>query len=72
MFVTIAFSSCNNAFNKLLLPTFGLPIITVLIPSLINLIFFESFNILSIFFKRFLLRGNNDEAVNSSTSSYSG
>ena len=34
--VTIALSSCNNAFNNELFPTFGLPIIDVFIPSLIN------------------------------------
>ena len=33
--VTIAFSSSIKAFNKLLFPTFGLPIIPILIPSLI-------------------------------------
>ena len=34
--VTIALSSSSRAFNKLDLPTFGLPTIAVLIPSLIN------------------------------------
>ena len=72
IFVTIALSSRSRAFNKLLLPTLGRPIITVLIPSLTNLIFLESSRILFILVNRLALRGNNEEAVNSSTSSYSG
>jgi len=37
--VTIAFSSSRRVFNKLLFPTFGFPIIPILIPSFINLPF---------------------------------
>ena len=48
--VTIAFSSCNKLFSRLLFPTFGLPTIAVLIPSFIIFPFSLSFIILFISF----------------------
>jgi hypothetical protein len=44
--VTIALSCSSKALSKLLLPTFGLPTITVLIPFLIISPFLLSFKIL--------------------------
>ena len=72
IFVTIAFSSFNIAFNKLDLPTLGLPMIAVWIPSFNNLIFLESSMILFIFSIKEVDIGKSLSAVNSSTSSYSG
>ena len=45
IFVTIALSSFKKAFNKLLFPTFGLPTIAILIPSLIIFPISASFKI---------------------------
>ena len=72
MSVTIALSSPSKAFNKLLLPALGLPIIDVLIPSFIILPFLLSFRICSICSFRLVIFGINTSLVIISTSSYSG
>ena len=72
IFVTIAFSSSNNAFNILLLPTFGLPTNATDIPSLIILPFLELDNNSFIFEYTLSINGFNDSFVYFSPSSYSG
>ena len=70
--VTMAFSSSNKLFNKLLFPTLGLPIIPTFIPWLISFPssdFFIIFNNSSLKDSR---EGNIFSFVNTSISSYSG
>ena len=70
--VTIAFSSCNKLFSRLLLPTFGLPIIAVFIPSFIIFPFSLSFIIFFISFSTIFIFSFISLYVTSSISSYSG
>ena len=69
--VTIAFSSSSSEFKRLLFPTFGLPIIPTLIPSLITLLSSDFFIISSNFSLNFFISGNILSFVNTSLSSYS-
>ena len=71
-FVTIAFSSSNSEFRRLLFPTFGLPMIPTFIPSLITLLSWDFFIIFSNFSLNFCISGNIFSLVRTSISSYSG
>ena len=70
--VTIALSSFNNKFNKLLLPTFGLPTIVVVIPSFKILPFSLFFKISFILTFISLVFSLISCSVTSNISSYSG
>ena len=69
---TIALSSRINAFNKLDLPTLGLPMIAVLIPYFIILDTSDFCNTISISFCKLFNLGIKISSVICSSSSYSG
>ena len=70
--VTMAFSSSNREFNRLLLPTFGLPIIPIFIPKVNILLSLDLFIISISFCLNSFILGYISLLVNYSISSYSG
>ena len=70
--VTIAFCSSSKLFNKLLLPTFGLPIIPTFIPSFIILPFSDSLIVFINLSFILLMLGNVFSVERTSISWYSG